>query len=232
MTRQSCKGNKKPSMNITTMSPPLLFAFKGFSCSVPPTNSDNRKILAHKLQHLKRSLSSASDIISPLSKDSEDICRVRQQEEQLFDYKKDLADLRGDLFSLDLEVMVLHTSLEKLLFDCSLHVKELLQAHSHESTPSLAAHSDSKGVKIPKFDVPTFHGSILSWKRFWEQFCISVHDRSSLSESEKLVYLQQAPKDGPAGHVIDGLTRSGEHYAEAVSCPMIVPALFIRCMSD
>ena len=86
-----------------------------------------------------------------------------------------------------------------------------------EPTPA-PTHSDSKGVKLPKLDVPTFDGNILNWKCFWEQFSISVHDRSSLSNSEKLVYLQHALKDVSAKHVIEGLSRSGEHYTEAVKC--------------
>ena len=35
---------------------------------------------------------------------------------------------------------------------------------------------------------------------------------------EKLVYLQQALKDGSARHAIEGLSRSGDHYNEAVEC--------------
>ena len=47
---------------------------------------------------------------------------------------------------------------------------------------------------------------------------MSVHDRSSLSDSEKLVYLQQSLKNGSAKSAIDGLSLSGEHDAEAIKC--------------
>lgn len=75
-----------------------------------------------------------------------------------------------------------------------------------------------RGVKLPKLDVPVFDGNILNWTSFWEQFCVSVHSRPNLTNSEKLLYLQHALKDGTAKHVIEGLSRSGEHYAEAVEC--------------
>jgi hypothetical protein len=52
----------------------------------------------------------------------------------------------------------------------------------------------------------------------WKQFCASVHDCTNLSNSEKLVYLQHALKDGSVKHAIEGLSRSGEYYAEAVKC--------------
>ena len=127
-----------------------------------------------------------------------------------------MSDVHTSLLSLDLkdedEVLQLQAALEKIIFDCSLNIKKLLHTRVTTSAPS----SDTKGVKLPKLDVPTFNGDILCWKTFWEQFCVSVHDRSSLSDSEKLVYLQHALKDGTAKRAIEGLSRSGEHYAEAI----------------
>lgn len=77
---------------------------------------------------------------------------------------------------------------------------------------------ENKGVKLPKLDVPTCDGHILNWMLFWEQFSISVREHSDISDLEKLVYLQHALKDGPAKHVIEGFSCSGEHYPEAVEC--------------
>ena len=66
---------------------------------------------------------------------------------------------------------------------------------------------DGKGVRLPKLKVPTFDGVyVLHWVHFWEQFKISIHDRPQLSESEKLVYLQQAVKNCSATPVIEGLS--------------------------
>ena len=47
---------------------------------------------------------------------------------------------------------------------------------------------------------------------------MSVHNRTTLSTSEKLVYLQHALKDGSAKHIIEGLSHSGEYYDEAIDC--------------
>ena len=59
---------------------------------------------------------------------------------------------------------------------------------------------------------------VLHWVHFWEQFKISIHDRPQLSESEKLVYLQQAVKNCSATPVIEGLSHTGENYKEAIDC--------------
>ena len=74
------------------------------------------------------------------------------------------------------------------------------------------------GVRLPKLAVPTFDGIILNWRQFWEQFCVSVHDRTTLSNAEKLVYLQHSLKDGSAKHIIQGFCQSDEQYSEAVEC--------------
>ena len=42
--------------------------------------------------------------------------------------------------------------------------------------------------------------------------------REQLSDPEKLAYLRQALKDGPAKHVIEELSGSGNDYAEAIEC--------------
>ena len=126
--------------------------------------------------------------------------------------------MRTSLMSVDLEetdeLSTLQASLEGEIFDTSLQVKKLLLMLSHKSD-SPTTSLDRKGVKLPKLDVPTFDGNILHCRSFWEQF---VHDRPSLSGPEKLVYLQQSLKNGSAKSAIEGFSRSGDYYAEAIEC--------------
>ena len=111
--------------------------------------------------------------------------------------------------------------LEKKLFGLSLRLKEL--SHSGTTRASSATHTsptppDLKGIRLLKLDVPVFNGHILNWKCFWEQFIVSIHKRPSLSNAEKLVYLQQALRGGSAKSAIEGLSRSGDNYNEAIKC--------------
>ena len=190
------------------------------SCTTATMGPDIRKTSSRRLKHLQKNLSAVCDKIRELSDGPEDVCRLKQHEEQLADYKKELADLQTQLLSLDIsdedKLVVEHSVLQDVLFDCSLKIKELLLGTS-TSSPSSDS-SNNKGVKLPKLDVPMFNGIILNWKCFWEQFCISMHDRPNLSEAEKLVYLCHALKDGSAKHTIEGLSRSDEHYKEAIDC--------------
>ena len=187
----------------------------------PSSNPPLRKIASRGLSHLKKALSSVRTAIASSEEGSMDVCLLRQYEEELSDCKKQLADVRNSLMSLDLEELdelsTLQATLEGEIFDCSVRVKKLLLASTHKSS-SPTSPSDGKGVKLPKLDVPTFDGNILHWRSFWEQFCVSIHDRSKLSDTEKLVYLQQSLKNSSAKSAIEGLSRSGEYYAEAVEC--------------
>ena len=82
-------------------------------------------------------------------------------------------------------------------------------------------------------------GTFINWTTFWEQFTTSIHDRTNLSDSEKVAYLKHALKDGPAKHVIDGLSGSGDHYSEAIEClrkqydrPRLIQQANVRVILD
>ena len=118
-----------------------------------------------------------------------------------------LGEIRQTLLPLALEEGdELETSLNALdkgLFDCSLQLKKLLFTPSPNPDPSMGWSATIEvGVKLPKIDVPTFDGNLLNWQMFWEQFSIAIHKRSSLSDTEKLVYLRHSLKDGTAKKVV------------------------------
>ncbi len=170
-----------------------------------------RRIINRKLAHVERTLQSIHDSVSALDPEAPDKHLVKQYEEQLNDIKSNLNTTHSDLLSLEIEdtdeLYTNHMGLERLLFECSLQVRRLS-----------AGAGEHEGVKLPKIEVPTFDGNILSWRRFWEQFSVSVHERSSLSGSEKLVYLQHALKNGSANVVIDSLSQSKNGSTRALKC--------------
>lgn len=45
-----------------------------------------------------------------------------------------------------------------------------------------------------------------------------MHERPHLSNAEKLAYLRHSLKDGAAKSIIEGLSKSGDQYDEAVKC--------------
>ena len=176
-----------------------------------------REILTRRCTRLESQLTEVETALVSLSHD--DVCQLDEYREQLSDIKREISAVSDKLLALTPEEAEALPSkvkgLEKLLFNSSIRLKELSRSRP---TPAVPAHSDSKGVKLPKLDVPVFTGNIIDWAQFWEQYCIAVHDRSTLSDAEKFVYLQQAVKGGAARSSIDGLARSGDNYKEAIEC--------------
>ena len=74
------------------------------------------------------------------------------------------------------------------------------------------------GIQLHKIEVPTFDGNLLNWWFFWEQFESTIHSKTQLTDSDKLTYLRDALKDGPARHVVSGLMQTLENYMEAIRC--------------
>ena len=142
---------------------------------VASADLSQHKMAFNRLKHLEKGLSSISNSI-PTSSVYDDVCLLQQLEVQLSEFKKEYSDILHNTHALDIEdssdLGQLLASLNKHLFDTGLEIRKQLRACSSlSSTPS-----DSKDVRLSKLDVPTFDGQILSWKTFWEQFLVSVHD--------------------------------------------------------
>ena len=89
------------------------------------------------------------------------------------------------------------------------------QMNNQASLPSL---SDNKGIRLRKISVPFFDDNIMNWNIFWQQFEISVHNETELKYVEKLAYLREALKNGPARHIFEGVMKDAEYYKEAIGC--------------
>ena len=142
-----------------------------------------------------------------------DHCLLEQNDEQTNGFKFELFYVSRRIISLDGDTTELtehEASLFQVIFNTRLRICRLLQ------TPPPPVHRE--GIKLPKIDVPKFDGGIMKWRSFWEQYKVSIHLRDQLSDQEKLAYLRQSLKNGPAKCVIEGLSGSGNDYVEAMEC--------------
>ena len=206
--------------------------------------SGARSVAARRLSQFKERLAAVNAAVTALTGDAKEIHLVYLYQEQLSDFKKELGDIRHDVASKctpeeagDLDATI--STLDKDMFDMSLIIKRHL--YSPVAVPDMPhlIRTEPKGVRLPKLEVPVFDGEILRWQTFWEQFCVAIHDRSDISETEKLVYLRHALKDGTAKSIIEGLSRSGEHYVEAIEClkqrynrPRLIHQTHVRRISE
>ena len=161
----------------------------------------------------------------------------------MIDLKKELSETHNSLLTLELddsdELTTELAHLEKGCFESSVEIKRKLSSPPLTPVDTPSSMSDCTGVKLPKLDVPTFDGNIMNWRSFWEQFRVSVHDRKTLSNLEKLVYLQHSLKGGAAKNIFEVLSHTGDHYSEAVKClqtrfdrPRLIHQIHVRMISE
>ena len=192
------------------------------TCTTTSTTT-TRKVSSKRLHHLLSSVNSISSNLSSLPYGADGVATLHHYAEQLAEFGREAADVRGVLYSLDLsesdELTVLQAEVEKILSVTSIESKRRLSIMTSATSHTAASGPlESRGVKLPRIEVPTFDGNLLHWMRFWEQFEVAVHNKTNLSEAEKLVYLQHALKGGAAKQAIEGLSSSSEHYTEAIQC--------------
>ena len=176
--------------------------------------ASGRSVASRRLQQIQDRLSAVGDNLSTPSQDYE----IRQIEEEIVDIKLELRSVSSDLATLNLpeddELFEIEKQVRSTIYTHSLSAKKTLADMSTAAAPTLTA--NTPGVKLPKIDVPRFNGSVLNWRSFWEQFNVTIHSHTTLTDTEKMTYLQGSIKDGPAKSIIDGLSQCGDNYLEAI----------------
>lgn len=157
-------------------------------CSTDP--STPRNLQSRKLGRVDKELKALMSAVDSMDTAANNTCRLQLHQDKIADLRRDLTEIRDCIFAIGLDdtdkLMGVLAEVDKGIFTLSLHIKELLQPLKDPAKTT----SDSSGVKLPKLDTPTFSGNVLEWQTFWEQFRVSVHDRS-ISDAEKLVYLSE-----------------------------------------
>ena len=181
----------------------------------PSTDADVMKVAPKQLKLLTGKLKDIEMSVNALEDEDDSICALEEYRDQVGEIKE-LNGVKTSLLKSDVttddSIMQDQTQADKLAFNCLVLIKKRLRSNTAPKTTS----SEATATKLPKLELPTFHGDILRWKNFWEQ--LSVHEWASIPKEEKLMYLQNAIKDKSAKNLIAGLTKSSEHYDEAIKC--------------
>ena len=157
--------------------------------------------------------------------------------ESIGELKSELVDINRGLSSLESDDATLSewaVTIRNALSDSSLRLKRIQFDQASSATSSTIS-----GVKLPKLEVPTFDGNLMNWAAFWERFDALIHSRKGVDDAEKLTYLRQALQDGPARHVIGGLSQTAKNYEEAIKClherydrPRLIHEAHVRAIID
>ena len=142
---------------------------------------------------------------------------VQHLQEQVGRLRAELSDVARNFLLMeheDWDLIEHEWSLGKAFTDLSLQVRQLL---SDRAAPWSTKEAKS-GVKLSKMNVATFDGNILNWSTFWQQFVVAIHSKAQPDDTEKLAYLKDVLKNGPARLIIESLTHDAECYKEAIDC--------------
>ena len=106
----------------------------------------------------------------------------------------------------------------QLIYDLKINVDRL--AGSKEEIPPIMVSrvTEMSSIRLPRIEIPAFDGNILKWRIFLEQFESAIHSKPHLFECDKLTYLRQALKSGPAKNIVMGLTQTFVNYDKAIRC--------------
>ena len=171
------------------------------------------RVATKQLTLLQANLESIDTAVCDIEDGDEDVVCIEAYRDQVVKVKTELASLKATLLVSDAApddpIMQGHTHMKRTTFGCLLHIKK----HLHTIVTSMPKSSEITATKLPTLEFPSFHGDILKWKNFREQFCILVHHQTKIPQEE---YLQSVIKDKTARNLIAGLTRSSDHYEEAV----------------
>ncbi|CAJ0602100.1 unnamed protein product [Cylicocyclus nassatus] len=72
-----------------------------------------------------------------------------------------------------------------------------------------------QSLKLPAFEIPTFHGDVDRFFEFWDLFSMAVHNNPNVPAPLKFMYLK-AHLRGPAANIIAGFQSTAENYEDAV----------------
>ena len=127
------------------------------------------------------------------------ILKVSNLIECITSLKAELEDTAQATLSLedDEDLLEQQSTLKKTLYDLDLRAKRPLYAH--KASPSMP--QVSTGVNLPETDVPTFDWNVQNWNKFWEQFEVSIHSKTRLTNVEKLAHLKYTLKGEPASNL-------------------------------
>ena len=167
-------------------------------------------------EHLSRRLSQVQDSLMKVKRVAEkketEMCLLERHEERLKSIDTDLQGIKRDMLLIDdYESLAGRAGgFEEASFELRVAIKRLLKNVKAESAVDKGKRLSR--VKLPQVSVSTFDGKVLNRKSFWKQFDTTIHCSTRLNNTEKLMYLQKALKDGPGRFVIQGLTQTCESY--------------------
>ena len=110
---------------------------------------------------------------------------------------------------------------------------------SDRSSLSRSNKPEDQACKLPKIELPHFHGNIMEWNEFWVQFKQSVDDNKKVSKANKLAYLRDVIRDPDTRTLLSCGSESAGYYDEMIDVlhqrfdqTRVIHAAYCRKLAD
>ena len=98
-----------------------------------------------------------------------------------------------------------------------LHREELSKLLQELKSP--LDQGETKTVKLPSLNIPTFYGEPTNWKSYWQQVEATIHNSKKLHDQLRMQYLLKSLVTKRAKDAIEGTDAVGEAYPKSITAP-------------
>ena len=163
--------------------------------------------------------------------------RLNKKEEQCGSIVQEIITLQMDENIVDKEIRVWSEFQQRIIrvtrraerFISQLTKDEEAELRSAEDRTPLKEYRESnssRNLKLPKFTLPEFHGNMIEWVSWWDQFKSCIHENITLNEREKFNYLRVNVK-GSARKAIEYLEVMSSNYSKAIDASIQLKSLLV-----
>ena len=184
--------------------------------------SKDLEAIKKKRKFLRKSVTDTLKLIDEALSQQDNNARVQVLKDNVASKWSDLQEVQATMCTMledeeieaeceshyEYEARVIESMAKMTSYLASKHVPEVQLLGSNP----LVSHSSSQvQVKLPKINLPTFDGNVLSWQPYYQSIKVSVVDNPSLADVQKLEYLMRSLK-GSAAEVVKGFAVVQANY--------------------
>ena len=176
--------------------------------------SKDLEAIKKKRKFLRKSVTDTLKLIDEALSQQDNNARVQVLKDNVASKWSDLQEVQATMCTMledaeieaeceshnDYEMRVIESMAKMTNYLASKHVPEAKLAGSN---PPVSQSPSQVQVKLPKINLPTFDGNVLSWQPYYQSIKVSVVDNPSLADVQKLEYLMRSLK-GSAAEAVKG----------------------------
>ena len=175
-----------------------------------------KKLMDKAVKEAPKSYDEAKVLLATLAKKQEvlekcdgDVMQKLESEEEILDEIEGTSNFSDQLIEAKTKLELITKYLENKALE------DNVKSEAVDDKKSVGTKQNEGLIKLPRYNIKEYDGSLLTWNTFWDQFDIAVHQRKDLSDIQKFTYLNSY-LTGEAERSIKGLSSDKNNYKNAI----------------